>query len=87
MPAPLAPDNFSRPRPCFVTYTERKMLSSINPNHERALALAQEAETRCGNATPDAVIARAKMYLGFLLGASDAPTASKTPDRSDFERR
>ena len=44
----------------------------MNDIRERALSLAHEDETKAGYATPAAVIDRARVYLDFLQGTSDA---------------
>jgi hypothetical protein len=44
--------------------------------HERALSLAQEAESGRGPPDTSAVIERARAYLDFLLGTHDAAIIS-----------
>lgn len=44
----------------------------MDPNRDRALALAQEAEGKQGVPRAEDVVARARVYLDFLQGTQDA---------------
>jgi hypothetical protein len=44
----------------------------MDMERERALTLAHEAEINRGSGGPDAVVSRARLYLDFLRGTSDA---------------
>lgn len=48
----------------------------MREDRDRALTLAHEAESKNGSASPEAVIARARIYLDFLCGTRDADVLS-----------